>query len=120
MVGAMQLMGIQADPSIVAFALLITAVVFAVAVISNDNLQDLKTGQLVAATPWRQQTALIVGVLAGALVIPFVLDLLNNANGFVGGPPPTVHEHRTALGAASHPHLRPSPRASSKAVCAGI
>lgn len=90
MVGAMQLMGIQADPSIVAFALLITAVVFAVAVISNDNLQDLKTGQLVAATPWRQQTALIVGVLAGALVIPFVLDLLNNANGFVGGPPPTA------------------------------
>lgn len=90
MVGAMQLMGIQADPSIVAFALLITGVVFAVAVISNDNLQDLKTGQLVGATPWRQQTALIVGVLAGALVIPFVLDLLNNANGFEGGPPATA------------------------------
>ncbi len=90
MVGAMQLMGIQADPSIVAFALLITGVVFAVAVISNDNLQDLKTGQLVGATPWRQQTALIVGVIAGALVIPFVLDLLNNANGFEGGPPPTA------------------------------
>jgi putative OPT family oligopeptide transporter len=90
MLGAMQVLGIQADPSIIAFALLITGVVFAVAVISNDNLQDLKTGQLVAATPWRQQTALIVGVIAGSLVIPLILDLLNHANGFVGGPPPTV------------------------------
>ncbi|HEV7693231.1 MAG TPA: oligopeptide transporter, OPT family [Hyphomonadaceae bacterium] len=86
MLGAMQLFGIAADPSIVAFALLITAVVFAISVISNDNLQDLKTGQLVAATPWRQQTALLVGVLAGALVIPPILDLLNYSNGFPGGP----------------------------------
>ena len=49
MLGAMQVFGIAADPSIIAFALLITAVVFAISVISNDNLQDLKTGQLVAA-----------------------------------------------------------------------
>ena len=90
MLGAMQLFSIPADPSIVAFALLITGVVFAVAVISNDNLQDLKTGQLVAATPWRQQTALIVGVFAGALVIPFLLNMLNSAFGFEGGPPATV------------------------------
>jgi putative OPT family oligopeptide transporter len=86
MLGAMSLFGIQADPSIIAFALLITAVVFAISVISNDNLQDLKTGQLVAATPWRQQVALIVGVIAGALVIPPILDLLNYSNGFPGGP----------------------------------
>jgi putative OPT family oligopeptide transporter len=59
-------------------------------VISNDNLQDLKTGQLVGATPWRQQTALLVGVVAGSIVIPPILDLLNSAYGFVGGPPPTV------------------------------
>src|SRR5690606_25424391 len=71
-------------------ALIVTAVVFAVAIIANDNLQDLKTGQLVDATPWRQQTALIVGVVAGALIIPFILDLLNQAYGFVGGPPPVV------------------------------
>ena len=45
---------------------------------------------MVEATPWRQQTALIVGVVAGAIVIPFVLDLLNQAYGFVGGPAPTV------------------------------
>ncbi len=90
MLGAMQLFGIPADPSLVAFALLITGVVFAVAVISNDNLQDLKTGQLVGATPWRQQTALIVGVVAGSLVIPFLLNMLNSAFGFAGGPPATV------------------------------
>jgi len=75
-----------AAPALVAYALLVTAVVFAAATISNDNLQDLKTGQLVDATPWRQQVALIIGVLAGALVIPPVLDLLNHAFGFAGAP----------------------------------
>jgi len=55
MLGVMALAGVPADPSIIAFALIVTAVVFAVAVIANDNLQDLKTGQLVEATPWRQQ-----------------------------------------------------------------
>jgi putative OPT family oligopeptide transporter len=90
MLGAMQLFGIPADGSIIAFALMITAIVFSISVISNDNLQDLKTGQLVGATPWRQQAALIVGVIAGSLVIPPILDLLNGAYGFVGGPPPSV------------------------------
>jgi putative OPT family oligopeptide transporter len=86
MLGVLALAGLPADPSVVAFALIVTAVVFAVAVIANDNLQDLKTGQLVQATPWRQQTALIVGVIAGALVIPLILNLLNKAFGFEGGP----------------------------------
>jgi putative OPT family oligopeptide transporter len=79
-----------ADPlaakALVAFALFVTAVVINVATISNDNLQDLKTGQLVGATPWRQQLALVVGVVFGAVVIPPVLDLLNHANGFAGSP----------------------------------
>ena len=57
---------------------------FACATISNDNLQDLKTGQLVGASPWRQQVALIVGVGAGAAVIPPVLNLLAHAYGFAG------------------------------------
>jgi putative OPT family oligopeptide transporter len=78
--------GVPADPAFIAYALIVTAIVFAVAVIANDNLQDLKTGQLVQATPWRQQTALIVGVAAGAVVIPFVLNALNRAFGFEGGP----------------------------------
>jgi putative OPT family oligopeptide transporter len=71
-------------PALVAFALFITAIVFACATISNDNLQDLKTGQLVGASPMRQQIALIVGVGAGAAVIPFVLNLLAKAYGFAG------------------------------------
>ena len=69
---------------LVAFALFVTAIVFACATISNDNLQDLKTGQLVGASPMRQQVALIVGVAAGAAVIPFVLNLLAKAYGFAG------------------------------------
>jgi putative OPT family oligopeptide transporter len=69
---------------LVAFALFVTAIVFACATISNDNLQDLKTGQLVGASPMRQQIALIVGVAAGAAVIPFVLNLLAKAYGFAG------------------------------------
>ena len=72
--------------SLVAFALFVTAVVFGVATISNNNLQDLKTGELVGATPWRQQVALILGVIFGALVIPPVLDLLNTAFTFQGAP----------------------------------
>ena len=95
MLGVMAIAGVPADPSIIAFALIVTAVVFAVAVIANDNLQDLKTGQLVEATPWRQQTALIVGVGAGALVIPFILNLLNQAFGFEGGPPAIVEGAQT-------------------------
>jgi putative OPT family oligopeptide transporter len=71
---------------LVAFALIVTAVVFAVATISNDNLQDLKTGQLVGAAPWRQQVALLVGVVAGAAIIPPVLNLLAHAYGFAGAP----------------------------------
>ena len=74
----------ETRPALVAFALFITAIVFACATISNDNLQDLKTGQLVGASPMRQQIALIVGVAAGASVIPWVLNLLANAYGFAG------------------------------------
>ncbi|HTX59457.1 MAG TPA: oligopeptide transporter, OPT family [Verrucomicrobiae bacterium] len=72
--------------ALVALALFVTAVVLNVATIANDNLQDLKTGQLVDATPSRQQVALIVGVVFGALVIPPILDLLNRAYGFAGAP----------------------------------
>ena len=76
----------DASKSLVAFALFVTAVVFGVATISNNNLQDLKTGELVGATPWRQQVALVLGVIFGAVVIPPVLDLLNTAFTFQGVP----------------------------------
>ena len=78
--------GADETQALVAFALFVTAVVFGVATISNDNLQDLKTGQLVGATPWRQQFSLILGVIFGAVVIPPILDLLNRSFGFVGAP----------------------------------
>lgn len=79
-------LGPGATDALVAFALFTVSIVFSIATISNDNLQDLKTGQLVGASPWKQQVALIVGVIAGSLVIPPVLDLLNRAYGFPGDP----------------------------------
>ena len=80
--------GQEADTTaaLVAYALIVTGIVFGVATISNDNLQDLKTGQLVGATPWKQQVALVIGVVFGSLIIPPVLDLLNTAFGFAGAP----------------------------------
>jgi putative OPT family oligopeptide transporter len=76
----------EARQALVAYALFATAIVFAIATISNNNLQDLKTGQLVGATPRAQQWALVVGVIAGAAVIPPVLNLLAQAYGFAGAP----------------------------------
>ena len=84
----MAVIGRSTDPhqssAMVAYALFATGIVFGIATISNDNLQDLKTGQLVGATPWRQQVALVFGVIFGSLVIPPVLSLLNSAYGFAG------------------------------------
>ena len=86
--------GLRADPgaasgtALVAFSLIVTAIVFANAAIANNNLQDLKTGQLVDATPWKQQVALVIGVVAGSAIIPPILDILNRAYGFVGAPGP--------------------------------
>jgi len=62
-------------------AIMIGAVVCCAAAIGGDNLQDLKTGQLVGATPWKQQVMQVVGVLAAAVVIAPVLSLLLNAYG---------------------------------------
>ena len=70
-----------------AMALFMTSVVVCIAAISNDNLQDLKTGQLVGATPWKQQVALLIGSVAGAVAIAPVLNLLYQAYGFTGAMP---------------------------------
>jgi putative OPT family oligopeptide transporter len=78
--------------ALVAFALFVTAVVFAIATIANNNLQDLKTGQLVDATPSKQQWALVIGVIAGAAIIPPILEILHRGYGFAGVPGET-HEH---------------------------
>lgn len=71
---------------LIAFALFLVSFVFGIAIIANDNLQDLKTGQLVGSTPWKQQVALVFGVIAGSLVLPPVLQLLATSFGFVGAP----------------------------------
>lgn len=70
-----------------ALALFTTSAVLAVACISNDNLQDLKTGYLVQATPWKQQVALLIGCIVGAIVIAPILEILYNAYGFTGAVP---------------------------------
>jgi putative OPT family oligopeptide transporter len=72
--------------ALMALTLIATAITFCAATIANDNLQDLKTGQLVGATPWKQQVALIIGVVFGSIVIPPVLNLMQNAFGFAGAP----------------------------------
>lgn len=69
------LMG-RGNPAGPAAALLIGAVVCCAAAMGGDNLQDLKTGHLVGATPWKQQVMQVVGVVTGALVIVPVLTLL--------------------------------------------
>ena len=76
----------QGAKPLVAIALFITAILFAVACSSNNNLQDLKTGQLVGAAPWRQQVALLAGVAAATVTVPIVLNLLAQAYGFSGAP----------------------------------
>ncbi|HFP7524591.1 TPA: OPT family oligopeptide transporter [Campylobacter jejuni] len=83
----------------VALAIFTTSVILATAAISNDNLQDLKTGHLVGATPWKQQVALLVGCVFGALAIVSVLNLLYQAYGFVGAMPREGMDTSSALAA---------------------
>lgn len=83
----------------IALAIFSTSAVVAVASISNDNLQDLKTGWLVGATPWRQQVALLIGCVVGAAVISPVLELLYNAYGFADAMPREGMDPAQALSA---------------------
>jgi putative OPT family oligopeptide transporter len=70
-------------------AIMIGAVVCCAACIAGDNLQDLKCGYIVGATPWRQQVMLAIGALASALVMAPVLNLLARAYGI--GIPTEAH-----------------------------
>ena len=72
-------------------AVMIGAAVCCAVAMSGDNVQDLKCGQLVGATPWRQQLMLCVGVVSSALVLAPVLNLLNRAYGI--GVPDSSHSH---------------------------
>lgn len=82
-----------------ATAIFTTSIILAIACISNDNMQDLKTGYLVGATPWRQQVALLLGSVVGALVIAPVLNLLYEAYGFTGALPRPDMDPSQALAA---------------------
>lgn len=82
-----------------AAALLIGAVVCCAAAMAGDNLQDLKTGHLVGATPWKQQVMQVVGVATAALVIVPVLALLQAKYG-IGEVTP------------EHPHPLSAPQAT--------
>lgn len=72
------------DGKIAAMMVLVTTVVATSASISNENLQDLKAGQMVGSTPWKQQLILALGVIVSALVIGPVLELLFQAYGMGG------------------------------------
>ncbi len=89
------LMGTENPLSGAAGAILIGAVVACAASIAGDNMQDLKAGHTLGATPFRQQVMQMVGVIAGALVIPWVLNILLIGNG-IGAPTP---EHPDSLAA---------------------
>ena len=86
-------------------AILIGAVTCTAAAVAGDNLQDLKAGQLLGATPWRQQVMLAVGALASAAVMAPVLNLLLKAYG---------------IGVAAHPGVEPlaAPQANLMAAVA--
>jgi putative OPT family oligopeptide transporter len=72
-------------------AIMIGAVVCCAAAVGGDNLQDLKAGYLVGATPWKQQLMLMIGSLSCALIMAPVLNLLAAAYGI--GPPTPEHPH---------------------------
>jgi putative OPT family oligopeptide transporter len=75
-------------------AILIGTVVCCAAAMGGDNLQDLKTGQIVGSTPWKQQVMQVVGVAGGAVVIVPILSLLQAKYGI--GVPSDSHPHPLA------------------------
>jgi len=69
-----------------AAAIVVGSVICCAAAIAGDNMQDLKTGRIIGATPWKQQVMQMVGTVSGALVIAPVLMLLHQAYGLKGQP----------------------------------
>jgi putative OPT family oligopeptide transporter len=69
-----------------AAAVIVGSVICCAAAIAGDNMQDLKTGYILGATPWKQQLINLAGTIAGALVIAPIMSLLQKAYGFAGQP----------------------------------
>lgn len=70
-----------------AITIIVGAVITGSAAISLDNIQDLKVGHILGATPWRQQVMLILGVIVSAAIIPPTMQLLFNVYGIAGVMP---------------------------------
>lgn len=87
------------DPHGPAAALLVGAVVCCAAAMGGDNLQDLKTGHVVGATPWKQQIMQVVGVVTAAVVIVPILSVLHAKYGIGEASP-------------DHPHPLTAPQAT--------
>lgn len=89
----MKATGASGKPGMVA-VLCVGAVICTAAAIAGDASQDLKTGYLIGATPWKQQLGEIIGVAASAVAIGFIMILLNNAYTFgskeLGAPQATL------------------------------
>lgn len=85
--------------SAVAFVIIIATVVACVSCIANENIQDLKAGQMIGATPWRQQVMLVIGVVVSALTIAPILELLFQAYGLGGVLPHPNMDPTQTLGA---------------------
>ncbi len=77
----------QHGVGIAAIIMMLSGITCCAAAVAGDNLQDLKTGQIVGSTPWKQQLMLIVGVIAGAITIGPILQLLYEAYGLTGSLP---------------------------------
>ena len=93
--GGKMAVGASGAPLGAVAAIMIGAVVCCAAAVGGDNLQDLKAGYIVGATPWKQQLMLGIGAFSCALIMAPVLNLLAQAYG-IGAPTP---EHPNALSA---------------------
>lgn len=64
-----------------AITIICTSIIGGMVAISNDNMQDLKVGHILGATPWKQQVMLLLGVVVASLVIAFIMQVLFSVYG---------------------------------------
>ncbi|MCY4413680.1 MAG: oligopeptide transporter, OPT family [Alphaproteobacteria bacterium] len=78
--------------SLTAIVLFLITYAGGVCSISCDNIQDLKAGQMVGSTPWKQQVGLVIGAVCGALIVPYILQILLEAYGIGNYHPNAIGE----------------------------
>lgn len=101
LLGSQVVFGVKSEHtlSLAAVTIMIAGVVAVAAAFGCDNLQDLKAGQLVGSTPWKQQLTLLIGAVAGALVVSQIMELLFQAYGIGGVFPREGMDPQHALSA---------------------